>query len=243
MNYNDYATPQIVAIKLAQMIQEKVAALPEGRLFYMALSGGSDYVEVYKILAQEPFSNAIDWSRLRFFFVYEEIGASTTHYQEAEEYLFAPLGIGEDQIFRIDATTEDPAQEALRYAQVVREQVPHLDGSPRFDFTLLELKPKGQTAGICPRQMDLFVDESVYIANQNPEDDTRYVTLTLHALESSKNLVFLALGPDSRYAIGDIVNLDPSAKDYPANFLAARCPWIHLFADKQAMRERSYSIY
>lgn len=243
MNYNDYATPQLVAIKLAQMIQEKIAALPEGQQFHWALSGGDAYVELYKVLAQDPFRSSIDWSRVRFYFVYEKMGMQNSNWVAAQTYLFEPLAIDKNHVFGIDSEAKDLKQEAERYTQIIREKVPLLDGMPRFSLSLLELTPKGQTAGVCARQMDLFVDESVYITNTNPENGEEYITLTLHALESSKNLVFLALGPDSRFAIGDIVNLEPSAKDYPANYLSARCPWIHLFADKQAMRERSYSIY
>ena len=46
-----------------------------------------------------------------------------------------------------------------------------------------------------------------------------------------------------RHAVGHIINLLPEAKAYPANFLAAKIPWVHLFADDQAMREKSYAIY
>ena len=96
------------------------------------------------------------------------------------------------------------------------------------------------------KRQELYISDDVFAPNKmttEQGEQRQLVTVTLEALEESKRLVFLALGQDVRHAVGHIINLLPEAKAYPANFLAAKIPWVHLFADDQAMREKSYAIY
>lgn len=242
MNYNDYTDAKIVAIKLAQTLQKDIAET-EG-LFFWALSGGESATEFYQTLTAEPFASEIEWNKVRFFFTYEKMGKlADSNIDLAQRFLFEPLGIKEEHIFSIDPMAADTETEAERYSSVLAEQVPQMGGYPRFDLALLEIGSDGRTAGIFPGQMDFFIAEETCLPNRNAKTKEKTVTLSLTALEESRKIVFLATGPESRYVIGDILNLMPEAKEYPANFLAAKCPWAHLFADAQAMREKSYSIY
>lgn len=242
MNYNDYTDPKIVAIKLAQTIQQDIASTTS--CFNWALSGGNSAPLLYETLTSEPFASSIDWSKVRFFFTYEYMGRrANSNVAQAYAYLFEKLNVKEEQIFAINPEAADLNQEAERYRSVVEEQVPQIGGYPRFDLALLEIGDDGRTAGVFPGQMEMFVAEDVYLPNKNIKTKEQVITLTLAALEESKKIIFFTTGPEARFVLGDILNLMPEAKEYPANFLAAKCPWAHLFADAQAMREKSYSIY
>lgn len=242
MNYNDYTTPQMVTIKLATLIQESVN---QSTLFHWALSGGAAEEELFKTLSQEPFRSSIAWDKVRIYSIYQELGsAAPSRLDTVRKY----LPIAPEHLLEPSSTASDAQTEATRYATLLKGQVPHLDSMPRFDLALLEIRPDGGTAGVYPQQWDLFDTDLTVAPNEVKTDESqaasqKLITLTLPALEESKKIVFLVLGPDSRFAVGDILNLQPEARDYPANFLAAKAPWAHLYADAQAMREKSYSIY
>ena len=242
MNFHTYDTTPMVVLKLAQLLQESAAQHPDG--FYVALGAPTSAVHLYKVLAQEPVKSAVNWSSWHLFLAFDYTDPSSgSVYETAKRELADKVGIPSEQIHPI-MTGASPEEEAQRYNALVRDRVPQLGGFPRFHVALLEVAPDGGLAGVFPGQYDLFDTTEVYTVSKDPlGEQTPRVTLSLSALEESKQIVFLNIGPEARFAIGTMINLLPEAKAYPANFLSAKCPWTHLFADPEAMREKSYSIY
>ena len=235
MNYHQYSTPELVTTQLAQFIAEAVEAT-EGD-FHLALSLEEHAEVLAQALTSEPWRSRIAWDRVHFYLLHEQLGeADLAHRTLLQRLLFDPLQIPAEHIHAVEESAQEPAQAAASLQQHVAERVSHLDGRPQFDLA----------AGVYPDQVELYISDDVFAPNEmttEQGEQRQLVTVTLEALEESKRLVFLALGQDVRHAVGHIVNLLPEAKAYPANFLAAKIPWVHLFADDQAMREKSYAIY
>ena len=245
MNYHQYSTPELVTTQLAQFIAEAVEAT-EGD-FHLALSLEEHAEILAKALTSEPWRSRIAWDRVHFHLLHEQLGgADLAHRTLLQRLLFDPLQIPAEHIHAVEEAAQEPAQAATALQQHVAERVSHLGGRPQFDLALLEMGVDGHLAGVYPDQVELYISDDVFAPNEMTSEQgeqRQLVTVTLEALEESKRLVFLALGQDVRHAVGHIINLLPEAKAYPANFLAAKIPWVHLFADDQAMREKSYAIY
>jgi|GEM_PF-586673 len=245
MNYHQYSTPEEVTSQLSLFICEAIEDTKGD--FHLALSLDKHAAILAAALTTEPYLSRIPWGRVHFYLLHEQLGGENlTHYTKLQELLFIPLQIPEDHIHAISDQSLDPGQAAQALQQEVGAQVSHLGGIPQFDLAILEMGIDGHLAGVYPDQIDLYISDEIFAPNETETISgapQQLVTVTLSALEESKRLVFLALGQEVRHTIGHIINLLPEAKAYPANFLAAKIPWVHLFADDQAMREKSYAIY
>lgn len=245
MNYHQYKTPEIVAAKLAEFIKEALDA-HAATTFHLALSLKESLPTIAAALSSVPRADA-DWGRVHFYLLHETLGVpeQDTHRHRLQKHLFDPLRIPEGHIHGVSAGAD--AQEAIRrLTDEVAGAVPHLSGYPQFDLAILEMGTDGHVAGVYPDQLELYMSEQPFALNRRTTGEGREeqtVTVTLSAIEEAKSIALVALGQDVRHAVGHIVNLFPQAKSYPANYLASKVPWVHLFADDQAMREKSYAIY
>lgn len=237
MNNISYSTTEETALKLAERITQEVQ---KSEVYHLALSGGIDAVPIYKALTIAP----IEWEKVHIYFTYEFVqgGKAGFNYTLAQGHLFNKINIPEKNIHRIIPNT-DSEKEVRRYLNEELVLLPKVDGKPRFDFALIEMGENGHTVGIHPGQEELFWSEEFYISNTIPNSEDNVVTTTFSMLEVSKTVAFYAFGGKSRFIIGNIVNLMPEAKAYPANYLSALCPWMYLYADAESMSEKSYSIY
>lgn len=238
MNILSYPSPKEVAQKLAERIAEEVEKKP---VYHLAITGGEDAPMVYQALAAAN----INWQKVRLYFVSEVISGRQAgiNYDVARHHLITKVPIREEQVYRIPIDADSAAQAAQSYQQQVTGEVPLLNGYPLFDAVLLALHEDGHVAEIHPGQEELYYKEDVYLVNKRPESGEETVTLSFQALSEVKKIFLYAFGDDIRFVIGNMVNLMPEAKAYPANVLTALNPWSTLYADAAAMREKSYAIY
>lgn len=237
MNIISYPSPEETARQLAAFIADKVS---KSDTYNIALTGGSSAPILYDALA----ASEIDWFKVHLFFACEVLtGAQRgAHYEQAHRHLISKVPLRDEQVhaFPLDAANSEEA--ARHYAEETASVVPHLDGLPRFDLVLLALGEDGHIAGLFPGQEELYHEEGVFLSNTTPEEQA-VCTLSLKALGEAKSIVLYAFGSEVRFVIGNMVNLMPQAKAYPANMLTALHPWSILYADADAMREKSYAIY
>lgn len=237
MNILAYNTPEETAKQLAKKIASEVS---QRATYHLALSGGSDTIPLYGALVAAD----IDWRKVHLYFVYEAVNGPEEGKNAAfaQTYLLDKIPLPEGHFHPIEGAV-DPACLAASYAKHVEAIVPHLQGSPRFDMVLLEMHEDGHTAAIFPGQEALFHEEEAFIALKHPQQMQHYVTMSMKALENAKTIIFYSFDDATRFVIGNIVNLMAEAKNYPANYLAALCPWATLYTTEHVMREKTYTIY
>jgi len=116
------------------------------------MSGGNTPTELYKLLAQSPFKEQIDWPRVRVFWGDERCVAIEdleSNYRQARDVLLSHVPIPAENIHRVESSLE-PAEAAKDYALVLKQFAsPPLDW-PRFDLALLGLGEDGHTASLFP---------------------------------------------------------------------------------------------
>lgn len=238
MNTISYNTTETTANSLAKRIAQEVQ---KASVYHLALSGGKEAVHLYRALVKE----SIDWSKVHIYFSYEIVQGVGTgfNYILAQGHLLNHIDIPATNIHPIRTDNSNPQQEVERYIREELSTLPRLGGYPRFDMVVIEMTKDGQAVGIYQGQEELFLAEEIYMVSKHPNQEKTLITSSFPLLESAKGISFYAFGGESRFVIGNIVNLMPQAKAYPANFLIAHCPWVYLYADAESMREKSYSIY
>lgn len=238
MNILTYPTIEETTKKLAERIKQEV---DKSEVYHIALSGTATAPLLYKALCEED----LDWQKIHFFFAMEQFGGKQRgfHYRLAKAHLFDKAPIAPDHIHPINVEAPDAETAKTSYIEEVAHWVPSVDGHFRFDIVLIEMYDDGRALGFHPGDETHYSHEDAYLVKDRPMDKEELITLGCEALGSAKSIAFYALGEELRYVVGNIVNLMPEAKLYPANYIASLYPWSYLYSDDEAMREKSYAIY
>lgn len=214
-------------------------ALREGRPFRVALSGGSTPRALHAALAGPPFAHRLDWSRLEFYFGDERCvppDHPESNYGMANETLFRPLKIAEDQVSRMAGEASDHDQAARQYEEVVRARVcPTGSLWPEFDLVLLGLGEDAHTASLFPGTAALDESRRLVMANTAPQGIKNRITLTAPAINHARTVVFLVSGAGKAKAVESVLHdRSVDARRAPAKLIrpvAGRMIW---FLDRAA---------
>ncbi|CAM3480644.1 6-phosphogluconolactonase [Zobellia roscoffensis] len=203
--------------------------------FHVALSGGSTPKIVFDVLAKE-FGTHIDWKLVHFYWGDERCVLPTddeSNYKMTVEHLLSKIDIPEENIHRIKGE-DDPAEEAVRYAQVLKQELPAKNGFPQFDLVILGMGDDGHTASIFPHEIELWEAESLCAVAVHPDSGQKRITITGNVINHSKTVVFLVTGASKEEKVGEIINSEGSCSTYPANLVAPTSGDLLWFLDKAA---------
>jgi 6-phosphogluconolactonase len=170
-----------------------------GARFAVALAGGSTPKALYKLLAQSPYRDSIDWNNVHFYFGDERCvppDHPDSNFRMAEESLLAKIPLAAEQIHRMQC--ELPPLEAA--AQYTTEMRP-LGIPPRFDLVLLGMGPDGHTASLFPGTQALDETRAPVVAVYVPQLDAWRVTLTAPVLSAAREVVVTVAGVEKADAL------------------------------------------
>jgi len=210
------------ATALAQTAAKRLLARfaePRDR-FAVALTGGSSPEGLYRLLATDPYRSQIPWGRVHWFwgddrFVPQDdersnAGAARRLFLDRVPVLAANL-----HPIPTDAPNEDEA--ARRYEAELRAfyGADRLDPArPLFDLVLMGVGNDGHTASLFPSKPQ--VDETkhwvVGVPQAGMEPFVPRVSLTLPALASTRDMLFLVTGRGKREILSRIL----AGADLPA---------------------------
>ena len=192
------------ASSLARRAAERIVTrLAEpGRRHAVALAGGSTPEALYRLLATDAFRHRIPWSDVHWFWGDERFVAADDALNNARAALDALLThvpVPAENIHRIPTDVATPAESAARYEATLRDfhgGQARDPGSPLFSLVLMGLGPDGHTASLFPG--DPVVDEThrwvVPVEKAGLAPFVPRVTLTLSALGSTREMLFLVSG-------------------------------------------------
>jgi 6-phosphogluconolactonase len=182
------------------------AILRRGR-FLVALSGGNTPTELYKLLAQSPYKEQIDWLRIHAFWGDERcvpIGDSENSYRQAYDVLLSHVPIPAENIHRVESSLE-PAEAAKDYANVLKRFAsPTLDW-PRFDLALLGMGEDGHTASLFPGSEVNVSTPTLAVTAQYQNRPANRVTLTPLVFNSARRIVFLVSGESKGQTLANVL--------------------------------------
>ena len=203
-------------------------------LFSIALSGGNTPKIIFKILSSD-YKNKIDWKKVKLFWGDERCVPpenEESNYGAAKVLLFDKVDIPTKNIFRIIGEN-DPAEEAIRYSKVIKDNVETKNQLPSFDLFMLGLGQDGHTASLFPDQMNLLTSGNICETAVHPQSKQIRVTITGKVINNSKKIIFLISGKNKAAIVKRIFN-DDNSKSLPAENIRANNGIINWYLDEDA---------
>ncbi len=227
------STPEQTAARFAEFLSE----LPDnGSMEYgVALSGGSTPNLLFKHLTAN-YSDKMPWNRLHLFWGDERCvphDHEESNYGMARQLLLDHVSIPADRIHPIHCS-DNPEQEAQRYAQLLAEVLEVDEGIPLLHLIILGLGADGHTASIFPNATDLIETEKTVGVATHPVSGQTRLTLTLPVINRADQVTFLATGASKAERVADIILKRPGYKQYPAAMVDPAGGECHWFLDEAA---------
>lgn len=198
-------------------------------IFRVALSGGSTPKEVYPLLLEPERRDAVDWSRVEFFWGDERAvppDHPESNFGAAYQLLIAQLAdVRPDRIHRMPAEAPDIDAAALSYESELRLAFGARGNEPpAFDLIWLGMGPDGHTASLFPGTLALEEAERWVVGNWVPSLETWRMTLTFPVLNAGRRVIFVVTGEDKADALRAI---RAGGSGLPAESVAGRgVEWI-----------------
>jgi len=185
--------------------------------YCVSLAGGNTPRRVYELLATEPYSAEIDWSRVHLFFGDERAvppAHPDSNYAMVAEALISKVSIPPANVHRIPAE-RGAYESATAYEDHLRE---FFAGQtwPRFDLVLLGMGEDGHTASLFPGSEALEETSRWVVATRNVQTATDRITLTLPVFNEAKHVMFLVVGKKKAQRLKEALRPKPEADLLPA---------------------------
>jgi 6-phosphogluconolactonase len=201
------AVSQAAAQEFVRCAREAVAA--RGR-FTVTLSGGSTPQRLYQLLAEAPYRDQIDWSKVELFWGDERSvppDHKDSNYRMTSEAMLTRIPIPPGQVHRLEADRADPDSAARDYQTVIAKTFGvSADGDPpSFDLVLLGMGPDGHTASLFPGTTALSETKRWVVVNYVPKFATNRLTLTTPILNKARQVLFLVAGADKPERLHEVL--------------------------------------
>ena len=214
------------------------AILRRGR-FLVALSGGNTPTELYKLLAQSPYKEQIDWLRIHAFWGDERcvpIGDSENSYRQAYDVLLSHVPIPAENIHRVESSLE-PAEAAKDYANVLKRFAsPTLDW-PRFDLALLGMGEDGHTASLFPGSEVNVSTSTLAVTAEYQNRPANRVTFDSACVNSARRIVFLVSGESKGQTLANVLYGGYDPEQLPAQRIRPTDGEVIWMVDKLAAKQ------
>jgi len=228
-----FDSPETLAHDVAEWLCD-LAQASHGA-FAINLSGGSTPRRLYERLATPGIASRFPWTRAHWFWGDERFvphDHPDSNYRMAYEAFLSRVPVPAGNVHAIPTEGLSPDQAAAAYETTLRrfygadELAPD---RPLFDVTFLGIGDDGHTASLFPGQPALQERRRWAVAVVGAKTEPR-ITLTYPALDSSRDLAFLATGREKRGVVARAQAGDraiPAARVRPIGRL-------HWFTDRAA---------
>jgi 6-phosphogluconolactonase len=226
-----------LATAAAERVIARIAINP-GRVA-VCLTGGSGPKKLYEKLGSLPYKNQIPWHRVHWFIGDERfvpvddplnnMGMARQTFVDRYSFAANVHPIATDGVSVNEAAELYEAELKAFYGAALLEPA-----RPLFDLVLMGVGPDGHTASLFPGDAALAEVERwvVGVPRANVEPFVPRVTLTLPALASCREMLFLAAGPSKRPILTRLL----ANENLPANSARSTGETVWL-ADRAALPE------
>ncbi len=224
---NRHNTGELVALESFEDIAPALAdtfvddaqhAIAQRGGFYVALCGGSTPRPAYKLLAQEPRIDRIEWRDVYVYFGDERCVPpqdDESNYKMARETFLDAVNIPRANIHRMKGE-DDPQTAAREYADILRQD---MGETPYFDLILLGMGPEGHTASIFPGYASFMEGERLVDAPFVPKFGSHRLTLTPRVINAARHVVIAAAGSEKARALTAAMRGPHDPNTYPVQLI------------------------
>ncbi|HEY4337949.1 MAG TPA: 6-phosphogluconolactonase [Puia sp.] len=218
----------------AKFIADHISATLKTRSRYtIALSGGSTPKRLHQILAQSPYREQIDWSKLHIFWGDERavpFGDDRNNAKMAYDTLlnFVPVPASQIHVMRTDI---GPVESAAEYEKILHQYFDNEATS--LDLVLLGMGDDGHTLSLFPGQPVIHEEKRWATAFWLQAQDMYRITLTRTIVNRSACVVFLTAGTAKAHALKEVLKGSPNPDLYPSQVIKP-VGELHWFVDEAA---------
>ena len=220
-------TSRALILRLVELMNEE----PD-RIFNIAVSGGNTPALMFDLWANE-YLDITPWNRMKIYWVDERCVPpedSDSNYGMMRNLLLGIAPIPYENVFRIRGEAK-PVKEAVRYSELVKQQLPYRLGWPEFDIVLLGAGDDGHTSSIFPGQEDLLTSSSIYVVSSHPRNGQKRIAMTGFPILTARLVIFLITGKAKAEVVEEICH---SGDTGPAAYIAHHAENVELFMDAGA---------
>ncbi len=215
-----------LAVRIAETA--RIAVVEHGR-FTMALPGGKTPELLYSLLASD-YADKIEWNSIHLFWGDERYVSQEhpdSNFRMAYKSWISKVPIPPQNVHRIQTEEVTPEKAAESYERLLIEFFNASKEIPArtFDVMLLGLGADGHTASLFPGSPALSEKGRWVVPADAPASffPQKRITLTLPLINSSREVIFLALGGEKRSVIRAVLEEpEKSRRAYPAAMVRAR---------------------
>ncbi|GGB10050.1 6-phosphogluconolactonase [Puia dinghuensis] len=218
----------------AKFIADSITATLKTKDRYtIALSGGSTPKRLHQILAQPPYKEQIDWTKLHVFWGDERavpFEDSRNNAKMAYDTLlnFVPVPAGQVHVMRTDIP---PEQSAAEYEKILHGYFDNTDTS--FDLVLLGMGDDGHTLSLFPGTPVIHEEKLWTTAFWLQAQDMYRITLTKVIVNRSACVAFLTTGSTKAHALQEVLKGAYNPDHYPSQVIKP-VGQLHWFVDEAA---------
>lgn len=223
------------AVRFTELARERAQ---QGKVFSVALSGGSTPRTFLEILANPEFSQRIQWESVHLFQVDERCVPPDhlqSNYRMIRGSLLRPVPAAEENFHRMKAELEDRDSASAEYEAEIREILTPAEGSlPRFDLIFLGLGSDGHTASLFPGSAALAETSKWVCPNYVEKLQMHRLTLTYPILNAAGEVVFLVAGSGKGEILRQVVEGPRDPHRFPAQGIQPAEDAVNWYLDRAA---------
>lgn len=229
--FDDTAKLAKSAAELTVKILRK--AIDESNSATWVLAGGSTPLAAYEVIAS-THSDSLDWSKVTIIIGDERIGpldGPDNNWHAIEKI----IGILPTKKLR-PISDKSPEDVVMDYEEKMNGLPKSDNGLPRFDLAWLGVGADGHTLSMFPNHSSLLPKGGglVSAVYDSPKPPAERISLTLRAMQGTKNAIVLATGKDKKAAIEHAVNGGQSPIALVANIIETHEGHITFMIDRDA---------
>jgi 6-phosphogluconolactonase len=171
--------------------------LANGETFSIALCGGRSPGATYRSLTTTQRASTLDWNQVKVFIGDERWvppNDIASNMRMVKETLLQHVAIPEKNVFPMDTTLANPEECAKNYTEILKRELPEVDGTPQLDLLLLGLGEDGHIASLFPKSGAIEDRENLVVATYNPVDSTDRVSVAPRIILNAKRILFIVKG-------------------------------------------------
>ncbi len=209
----------------------------ERGIFHVSLAGGSTPRQLYKLISRPEISKKTDWRRVHIYFGDERAvpcDHPDSNFRMAKEAFLDRIPIPCSNIHRIETENGDVQEAALRYEQVLINNLPESEkGIPQFDLVLLGIGPDGHTASLFPGTDILYQQKRYVDAVYVKQKSTWRISITFPVINHARHILFLVAGADKRDVVQQILSGSQQSPRLPVQMLEP-AGQVEMYLDPEA---------
>lgn len=237
MNIHTFDNEQQTAHAVTHQLEKCLNTIRRDN-FHLAISGGITSEHLFRLWA-EMYAHHFPWHRIHLYWVDERCVSPSdgdSNYGLAKRLFLDKVKIPRMQIHRIMGEA-NPENEAHRYSELVKKNLPSAEGIPLFDLILIGIGNDGHTASIFPGQPELLTAPEPYLPSVNPYNHQKRISITGQLITRANFTLLHAVGEEKADILSQILRPSSLTENLPAAYICQNADHIELFADKKAIRK------